>query len=65
MHPEKKNSVRTHSKALLQGLGLSSLGVVPTLMILAAFYSDWVLGALAGNLVGVPQWRQRLPVLGK
>lgn len=50
-----KNGVRTHSKALLRGLGLSSLGVVPTLMlILAAFYSDWVLGALAGNLVGVP-----------
>jgi hypothetical protein len=50
-----KNGVRTHSKALLRGLGLSSLGVVPTLMlILGAFYSDWVLGALAGNLVGVP-----------
>ena len=44
-----------HSKALLRGLGFSSLGVVPTLMlILAAFYSDWVLGALARNLVGVP-----------
>jgi hypothetical protein len=52
---EEENSVRRHSKALLLGLGLSSLGVVPTLMlILAAFYSDWVLGALAGNLVGVP-----------
>jgi hypothetical protein len=44
-----------HSKALLRGLGFSSLGVIPTLMlILAAFYSDWVLGALARNLVGVP-----------
>jgi hypothetical protein len=24
------------------------------MLILGAFYSDWVLGALAGNLVGVP-----------
>jgi hypothetical protein len=24
------------------------------MLILAAFYSDWVLGALARNLVGVP-----------
>jgi hypothetical protein len=54
---EEKEGVRRHrhSKALLLGLGFSSLGVVPTLMlILAAFYSDWVLGALARNLVGVP-----------
>jgi hypothetical protein len=43
------------SGALLWGLGFSSLGVIPFLMlILAAFYSDWVLGALAGSLVGVP-----------
>ena len=51
---EKGNEHR-HSKALLRGLGFSSFGVVPTLMlILAAFFSDWVLGALAGSLVGVP-----------
>ena len=51
---EKKDEHR-HTKALLRGLGFSSLGVVPTLMlVLAAFFSDWVLGALAGNLVGVP-----------
>jgi hypothetical protein len=44
-----------HVKALLRGLGFSGLGVVSFLMlILAAFYSDWVLGALAGSLVGVP-----------
>jgi hypothetical protein len=44
-----------YATGLLLGLGFSSLGVVPTLMlVLAAFYSDWVLGALAGNLVGVP-----------
>lgn len=53
---EKEGARRhRHSKALLRGLGFSSFGVIPTLMlILAAFYSDWVLGALAGNLVGVP-----------
>jgi hypothetical protein len=46
---------KTHGKAVLRGLGFSGLGVIPTLMlILAAFYSDWVLGAFAGSLVGVP-----------
>ena len=52
---EEEGARKRHSRALLRGLGFSSLAVVPTLMlILAAFYSDWVLGALAGNLVGVP-----------
>jgi hypothetical protein len=46
---------KKHRRAMLRGLGFSGLGVIPTLMlILAAFYSDWVLGALAGSLVGVP-----------
>jgi hypothetical protein len=53
----EKEGVNRHRKrkALLRGLSFSSFGVIPTLMlILAAFYSDWVLGALAGSLVGVP-----------
>lgn len=34
---------------------LSALGIMPAAMIiLCAFYSDWILGALAGSLVGVP-----------
>jgi hypothetical protein len=46
---------RKHRRAVLRGLSFSSFAVIPTLMlILAAFYSDWVLGALAGSLVGVP-----------
>jgi hypothetical protein len=46
---------KKHSRAVLRGLSFSSFAVIPTLMlILAAFYSDWVLGALAGSLVGVP-----------
>ena len=33
----------------------SVLMVVPGLMlVLGAFYADWILAALAGNLVGVP-----------
>lgn len=35
--------------------GTSVFGVVSALMlVLGAFYSDWILAALAGNLVGVP-----------
>jgi hypothetical protein len=52
---KQKGGLNRHVKAVLWGLGFSGFGVVPFLMlILAAFYSDWVLGALAGNLVGVP-----------
>ena len=51
----EKDGLDKHRSAVLRGLGFSGLGVIPTLMlILAAFYSDWVLGALAGSLIGVP-----------
>jgi hypothetical protein len=34
---------------------LSVLGImIAAMIILCAFYSDWILGALAGSLVGVP-----------
>lgn len=39
----------------ISSLALNLLALVPTIiLILTAFYSDWILGALAGSLVGVP-----------
>ena len=38
-----------------RGTAVGVFGIMPAAMIiLCAFYSDWILGALAGSLVGVP-----------
>jgi hypothetical protein len=45
----------TNRLNMLVDTTLSVLGImIAAMIILCAFYSDWILGALAGSLVGVP-----------
>jgi hypothetical protein len=48
------NSDGSTGKALGIGVLGSAMQLVMWVAILAAFYSDWILGAIAGSLSGVP-----------